>query len=637
MPSLFRLENSWIANPAPAGTMTIEVFNLSDETLTDFSLCYTSITRIVGEPQITNGHFVLHDGSFNEIAAPKGFTLKPGGTWMVSVAPLNRSPFHVNDGAKTAYLKCADGRLIHIETGELALSGQNLPLPGPRLPEGRLTLPFALLPWPVKFEAEAGSTPIALHPAEGTDLAGLRALSLVESLHARLFPQARQVFSLKPVEGGRAVSIKTDTGIKKSGFTIDFTADLITVTSADADGTRHGLVALAHILDGAKQDAERFKFPASGRIEDAPRHDWRGCLLDVSRHFWTHDEVTRFLDIMAWYRLNTFHWHLTDDEAWRIEIPELPELTGIGATRAPNSAMLPQLGDTTEPSHGFYTQAQIRSVVEHAQSLGIEVVPEVDMPGHCKAVLTALPYLQDRNEANESYKTVQGFTNNALNPAMPATWEFVKTILDNIVALFPGRYIHIGGDEVADNSWIGSPLARELMEREGLEGTFELQSWFMRKLKIMLEQRGRVLAGWNEVAHGGGVQPEGTLLMAWQAPEIGIELAKQGYDVVMTPGQAYYLDMAQSHNWWEPGAGWAGASTPEESYAYEAAGDFPPELAQHLKGVQACIWCEHFTTHAYFNDLTFPRLLAVAEAAWTPASEKDWLRFAVQARRHPLF
>ncbi len=227
--------------------------------------------------------------------------------------------------------------------------------------------------------------------------------------------------------------------------------------------------------------------------------------------------------------------------------------------------MLPQLGDTTEPSHGFYTQAQIRSVVEHAQSLGIEVVPEVDMPGHCKAVLTALPYLQDRNEANESYKTVQGFTNNALNPAMPATWEFVKTILDNIVALFPGRYIHIGGDEVADNSWIGSPLARELMEREGLEGTFELQSWFMRKLKIMLEQRGRVLAGWNEVAHGGGVQPEGTLLMAWQAPEIGIELAKQGYDVVMTPGQAYYLDMAQSHNWWEPAL--AGRALPRRKKA----------------------------------------------------------------------
>ncbi|WP_179211054.1 family 20 glycosylhydrolase, partial [Cellulomonas iranensis] len=143
----------------------------------------------------------------------------------------------------------------------------------------------------------------------------------------------------------------------------------------------------------AKQDAERLKCPASGRIEDAPRHDWRGCLLDVSRHFWTHDEVTRFLDIMAWYRLNTFHWHLTDDEAWRIEIPELPELTGIGATRAPNSAMLPQLGDTTETSYGFYTKEQIRAVVEHAQSLGIEVVPEVDIPGPCKAALTALPYL----------------------------------------------------------------------------------------------------------------------------------------------------------------------------------------------------------------------------------------------------
>lgn len=637
MPCQFRLENAWVAQPEPAGTLTLELYNLSDEAISDFSLCYTSITRIVGEPDIGNGTFLAKDGSFHEIAAPAEFILHPGETWTFTIAPLNRSPFHVNDGAKTAYLKRRTGELIAVETGELALSGKLLPLPGPRLPEGRLTLPFSVLPWPVKFAGEAGETPVALFPEEGTDLKGLRALALVESLRARLFPQARQVFSLKPVEGGRRVRLIEDAGLKASGFTIDFSADVIVLAASDENGTRHGLIALSHLLDGAKQDASRFKFPVTGRIEDAPRHDWRGCLLDVSRHFWAYGDVLRFLDIMAWYRLNRFHWHLTDDEAWRIEIPELPTLTQIGATRAPDTAMLPQLGDGVKPVHGFYTQTEIHSIVAHAQRLGIEVMPEVDMPGHCKSVLTALPYLADADEVPDSYATVQGFTNNALNPAIPATWDFVATILDTLVDLFPGRYIHIGGDEVAGNSWLGSSRARELMQCEGLEGTFELQSWFMRKLKTMLEERGRILAGWNEVAHGGGVQPEGTLLMAWQAPEIGIELAKQGYDVVMTPGQAYYLDMAQSSNWWEPGAGWAGASTPEESYCYEAAGDFPPALASQLKGVQACIWSEHFTTHAYFNDLVFPRLLAVAEAAWTPASEKDWLRFAVQARRHPLF
>jgi hexosaminidase len=173
------------------------------------------------------------------------------------------------------------------------------------------------------------------------------------------------------------------------------------------------------------------------------------------------------------------------------------------------------------------------------------------------------------------------------------------------------------------------------MEREKLAGTAELQSYFLRRIKAMLSERGKKLAGWNEVSHGGGVDREGTLLMAWEKPEVGIELASEGYDIVMTPGQAYYLDMAQAESWGEPGASWAGFTPPEKTYAYEAEGELPEELRGRMRGIQACIWGENFVSRAYFNRLVFPRLPAVAEAAWTPCLRKDWLRFAAIVRMWP--
>ena len=355
----------------------------------------------------------------------------------------------------------------------------------------------------------------------------------------------------------------------------------------------------------------------------------------MSRQFYPLADVSRLVDVLAWFKMNIFHWHLTDDEAWRLEIKAYPELTTVGATRGPDAPLLPQLGDGAEPVSGFYSQEDVKELVAHAASLGIEVVPEVDIPGHCTAVLSVFPDLTDGQEAPESYHSVQGFPNNALNPAIEGTYDFVATVFDEMAELFPSRYVHIGGDEVADGSWLASPMARELMQKEGIEGTFGLQSYFMKRVQQMLQERGKCLAGWDEVSHGGGVSAEGTLLMAWRKPEVGIELAREGYDVVMTPGQAYYLDMVQSEAWQEPGASWAGTVSPEQSYTYEAEGDFPDELRARMKGVQACIWSEHFLSRGYFNHLVFPRLCAVAEAAWSPRSVKDWQRFAALAPHSP--
>ncbi|MGV8949813.1 MAG: beta-N-acetylhexosaminidase [Cypionkella sp.] len=627
------LENSWSPEPAPAGTWTLKLTNLSDEVLRDFTLSVTTITRIMPLHEVHNARFLRRTANYHEFAPLDGQSLAPGASWSFEAEGLFRSPFHRNDAAKTAWVKTPQG-VIEVQVGDLIQSASPPVLPPPRLPQGRLTLPFALLPWPNEITAEAGEAPVILYAETGSNPADLRLMLSVDALHQRLFPAARRLFQLSAAPGGRTLRFASDASLPAEGYRLDF-APTITLTASTEAGRRYGLLSLAQMLHGAFTEPD-FKFPTLGQITDSPRYGWRGCHLDVSRHFWSFAEVKRVVDILAWQKFNLFHWHLTDDEGWRAEIRAYPALTEAGAHRAAETdAMLPQLGDGPARSGGFYTQDQMRAVVAHADALGIEVMPEIETPGHAACVASALPFLVDPDETPNSYYPVQGYPNNSWNPGIPETFVVLERIIDELCEIFPSRHFHIGGDEVAKNAWLESPKARILMQREGLSGTFELQSWFLKKIKDMLTARGKVLVGWNEVAHGGGVPPEGTLLMAWENPQVGIELAEQGYDVVMTPGQAYYLDMVQGPDWLENGAGWAGPVPPAKTYAYEAEGDFPEALRRHMRGIQACIWCEHFTTAAWFNDLVFPRLPAVAEAGWTESANKDWLRFAAQVRLHP--
>jgi len=628
------LENSWAPLPEPEGTWSLKLTNLSEQPLADFTLSVTTITRIMPEHRVKGATLLRRTANFHEFAPPTGLTLAPGQSWAFSAEGLFRSPFHRNDAAKTAWVTRADGQTLVAQVGDLVQASGAPVLPPARLPEGRLTLPLALLPWPNAIETAVGEAPLMLHAAPDTSREDLRLMLSVDALHNRLWPAARRLFQLSPAPGSRALVFAVDSSLPSEGYRLEF-GETITLQASTTAGRRHGLLSLAQILHGAFTDPA-FKFPSKGRIEDAPRYGWRGCHLDVSRHFWSFDEVCRVVDILAWHKFNLFHWHLTDDEGWRAEIRAYPELTSVGATRGADlPGMLPQLGDGPARKTGYYTQDQMRAVVAHAGALGVEVMPEIETPGHAACVMAALPFLVDPDETPDSYHPVQGYPNNAWNPGVPETFVVLERIIDELCEIFPSRHFHVGGDEVARNAWLQSPRARILMQREGLAGTFELQAWFLRQVKQMLSARGKVLVGWNEVAHGGGVPPQDTLLMAWESPAVGIDLAREGYDVVMTPGQAYYMDMVQGADWLENGAGWAGPVPPAKTYAYEAEGDFPEELRPHMRGIQACIWCEHFTTRDWFNDLVFPRLPAIAEAGWTQRANKDWLRFAAQVRLHP--
>ncbi len=635
-PVYYRLENSWNPDGGPNGAFTFTLFNLSGEPLSGFKLVYTSLTRVIDAAACGNATFLRRNANFHEFGPPAGLTLASGESWSFTVAGLHRRAQHCTDGAKSAYLTLSSGKHVPVAVSDLLLEGRTSEPPPELLPEGRLDLPFALQPWPAEISATPGDGfPVVLFP-QGASIEELSAISTVISLTRRLFESDHSVFNLAASPQGRPLIFKTDAALEAEAYRLDFTSGSVTLSYSAAAGRQYGLTSLAQLLNGARVTKDKFRFPISGTISDKPRYGWRGCHLDVSRQFYPVADVKRLIDILAWFKLNIFHWHLTDDEAWRLEIKAYPQLTAAGVLRGPDEPLLPQLGNGAEPTGGFYSQDDIREIVAHAGSLSVEVIPEIDIPGHNAATLVALPELTDGQEAPDSYHSVQGYPNNALNPAIPMTYEFLEKVFDEMVELFPSSYIHIGGDEVANGSWLASPLAKTLMEKEGISGTFGLQSYFLKQVKAMLDKRGRKLAGWNEVAHGGGVAAKDSLLMAWENPQVGIELAREGYDVVMTPGQAYYLDMVQATAFQEPGASWAGTVPPAHTYAYEAAGEFPEELKDRLKGVQACIWSEHFLSRGYFNRLVFPRLPAIAEAAWTPKAAKDWHRFAAIVPLSPM-
>jgi hexosaminidase len=636
MTSQFRLSAIWRETDTKNGSMILTLTNLSEKPVSGFRLAYTSLLRVSKEVITHNATFIRRFANFHEFDPIDGLVLAPGESWTFELEKLTHIPKHRNDGPKSAYLTLADGTHVTVATGDMALEGRPSKTAGVLVPEGKLELPISLSPWPNKISvSQFADAPVALTVARATR-AEKAAAADVNGLSDRLFTDIPNPFSLIDVPAGLPLNLEQNEKLAEEAYAIKFASDAVLMQYGSAKALINGLISLAQIINGPKEDPSKFQFPSAGSIEDAPRFSWRGSHLDVSRQFYPFESVKRFVDILAWNKMNVLHWHLSDDEGWRVEIKGYPELTNAGAKRGANEAMPAQLGSGFETYGGFYTQEQIKQLIAHGQSLNVEIVPELDIPGHCTAVLAAYPELRDPDEPQESYRSIQGYPNNAINPGLPQTYKFIETVIEEISELFPSKFIHVGGDEVDENSWMESPAVEALMNEERLNGTMQVQAHFLGKVQKMIKKKGKIVAGWDEVSHGGGIDKEGgTLMFAWQKPEIGIALAEEGYDVVMTPGQAYYLDMAQSEEWQEPGASWAGTASPQTTYEYEAAGDFPDEHLERLKGVQACIWSEHLITRELFNHMVFPRLSAIAEAGWTQPENKNWLRFAAQSRYLP--
>jgi len=367
-------------------------------------------------------------------------------------------------------------------------------------------------------------------------------------------------------------------------------------------------------------------------IEDAPRFGWRGLMLDSSRHFQTVDEVLRFIDLMAIHKLNVFHWHLTDGHGWRLESKKFPELTTKGAWRIQPG--YPEEGKA-ERYGGFYSQADMKRVVAYAQARHIKIVPEVDMPGHCFAFVAAYPELGCLGHPQETDRLFTYPADAQRFPPVPGTdvlcvgkdetLRVCLEILDEVMAIFPGEFIHIGGDEVKKSFWRDCDDCQQRIADESLANEDELQSWFIRKLDAHITKGERRLIGWDEILEGG--LAKNATVMSWRGDAGGIQAAGLGHDAVMSPGTHCYLDHGQSHSPLEP-AHWPGHENVEHVYGYEPIPRaLNPKDHARILGLQGNVWTA-FIHEEWLIDLqTWPRACAIAEIGWTPKGQRDFGRF----------
>jgi len=404
------------------------------------------------------------------------------------------------------------------------------------------------------------------------------------------------------------------------GYRLEIAPRGVTITAASDAGRFYALQTLQQLVEAA----EGGRVPAV-TIADAPRFSWRGLHLDVGRHFQPVSFIKRYLDLMARYKLNVFHWHLTEDQGWRIEIKKYPRLTEVGSCRKETilaKHFTPYVGDGV-PYCGFYTQEEIREVVAYAAARQITVVPEIEMPGHTVAALAAYPQYACTPGPFEVL-TIWGVSDDIFCPS-EATFAFLQDIMTEVLALFPSRFIHIGGDEAPKTRWDASPIAQEVIRREGLKDSHELQSWFIQRMERWLAARDRRLIGWDEILEGG--LPAGATVMSWRGIGGGIAAARAGHDVVMTPTSHLYFDYYQGDERFEPLA-IGGLLTLERVYSYEPIPEaLTPDHARHILGAQGNVWTEYLKTAANVEYMAFPRALALAEVTWSPRERRSWASF----------
>lgn len=418
---------------------------------------------------------------------------------------------------------------------------------------------------------------------------------------------------------------------KKESYILSITPDKIEIEAREPAGFFYAAQTLRQLLPEAIENKDRvsdikWSVPCC-RIEDSPVFSYRGLHLDVCRNFASLDEVKTYIDQIALLKLNIFHWHLTDDQGWRIEIRKYPKLTEVGAfrdrTMKGHHNDYPRLWDNTRTG-GYYTQEEIKEVIAYAAERFVTIIPEIEMPGHATAALASYP----EYSCSGGPFDVEGRWGvfNDVFCTREETFDFLEDVLDEVAGLFPGEYIHIGGDECPKVRWKRCHACQERMKEEGLNDEHELQSYFVRRMEKYLKGKGKKIIGWDEILEG-GLAPAATV-MSWRGIAGGIAAARQGNDVIMTPSEAMYFDFYQSRLPSQPLA--IGGYVPlEKVYAYKA---MPDELTKdqykHILGIQANVWTEYMPTRAQREYMIFPRVAALAEVAWLPEAKKDYKRFS---------
>jgi len=428
--------------------------------------------------------------------------------------------------------------------------------------------------------------------------------------------------------GANCISLQTGDfpDLGQEGYNLKSSKKGVQITAGQPNGLFYGIITLWQLFP-TNQVENTLAIPAV-EIMDKPRYKWRGAHLDVCRHFFSVEFVKKYIDILARHKLNMFHWHLTEDQGWRIEINKYPLLTEVGAWRDETVIGRPRRNTPVQfdgiRHGGFYTQDEIRDVIQYAANRYITVIPEIEMPGHAQAAIAAYPELGCTGE-KVSVRTTWGISPYIYN-VEDETFEFLENVLSEVIDLFPSQYIHIGGDEARKDQWEASKRIQQQIKDLGLQNEDELQSYFIKRIEKFINSKGKNLIGWDEILEG-GLAPNATV-MSWRGISGGIEAAREGHDVIMSPTTHCYFDYYQSQNREQEPLAIGGYLPVDTVYAFEPTpAELSEEETKHILGVQANVWTEYISTTEGVEYMLLPRLCALSEIAWSPKEIRDWEDF----------
>ena len=599
--------------------------NLSDQDLHDWHLTF-AFDRYILPYSVSNG--VLNQiGSFCTLK-PESMVLEANHNFYCEFS-IGSNPFrYYSDGLNEALVDfVVNGK---VQRAEVDVTPIVLASPYRERSEIPPSLIHAQPLLPKPNQIEVSDNYFSLHNRVGictySDLANSAKDWLLDEL------KRIHQFELTPSNNSQII-FKSNPTLDKGAYKLKVTEESIKIEAGSKSGFTHASATLLQLIKRSVGDHAMEVVCCS--IKDRPRFKYRGMMLDCARHFHSVEQVKRLINQLAHYKFNTFHWHLTDDEGWRIEIKSLPELTRIGAWRGLDEAIEPQYTHLSQRYGGFYTQEEIKEVVAYAAQRSITVIPEIDVPGHCRAAIKSLPHLLVEAEDTTEYRSIQHYNDNVINPALPGSYEFIDKVLEEVTALFPAPYIHIGADEVPHGVWSKSPACQALMEQQGYSDYKELQGHFLRHAEDKLRGLGKRMLGWEEAQHGNKVSKD-TVIYSWLSEDAALNCARQGFDVVLQPAQTTYLDMTQDYAPEEPGVDWANPIPLETAYSYEplaqVADDDP--VRKRIRGIQAALWCEIINNQSRMDYMIFPRLTALAEACWTDKQQRNWTDYLSRLKGH---
>ncbi|EIU7613365.1 family 20 glycosylhydrolase [Vibrio vulnificus] len=599
--------------------------NLSDQDLPNWSLTF-AFTRFIQPGSISHGT-LTQIGSFCQLT-PDSLVLPANHHFYCEFTVLTNPFRFYSDGLNEAFVEYHhEGEQVrsNVDVTPIVLAS---PYRERETIAPTLASAYSLLPKANALHVDAGH--FSLTPSSAITCQSALADSAVTWLMdemARLHQ-----FKLATSEVGEII-YRSNPTLDEGAYQLKISQEQVRVEAGSSSGFVHATASLLQLLDynSLTQEAQL----ACCSISDSPRFRYRGMMLDCSRHFHSVEQVKRLINLLAHYKFNTFHWHLTDDEGWRVEIKAFPALTEVGAWRGVDEAIEPQYTHISQRYGGFYSQEEIKEVVAYAAQRSIMVIPEIDVPGHCRAAIKSLPEMLVEAEDDTVYRSIQNYSDNVLNPGLSTTYQFLDGVLEEIAQLFPAPYVHIGADEVPHGVWSNSPSCQALMKQHGYQDYKELQGHLLRHAEQKLRSLGKRMLGWEEAQHGDKVSKD-TVIYSWLSEEAAVNCARQGFDVVLQPAQTTYLDMTQDYAPEEPGVDWANPLPLEKAYNYEPLANIPADDPIHKRiwGIQTALWCEIINNPERMDYMVFPRIIALAEACWTQKEHRDWNDFLSRLKGH---